>query len=181
MNKYDIRDELLLTRKNIKNRDILSQKICSSTIKYIDNNLSNPKVASFLSINSEVDTKLINDHFETHLPIIHPYRKHSLWFAKDTKKYNKNKYSICEPEYEVHNILAAWEIDVIIVPLVGFNSQKYRMGMGGGFYDYSLQFKKHHQLPITIGVGFDEQQNNDIIINEHDIKLDVVITPTRIL
>ena len=61
------------------------------------------------------------------------------------------------------------------------NSEKYRMGMGGGFYDYSLQFKRDHKFPITIGVAFDEQQNNDIIINEYDIKLDIVITPTRIL
>ena len=181
MSKYDIRKELLQTRKNIKNRDILSQDICSSTIKYIEENLSKPKIASFISIHSEVNTDSINNHFETYLPIIHPHRKHSLWFAKDTKQYYKNKYSICEPHHDIDDILAAWDFDVIIVPLVGFNSEKYRMGMGGGFYDYSLQFKKKHQFPITIGLGFNEQQNNAIIINKYDIRLDMVITPTRIL
>ena len=181
MTKDDIRKQLLTIRKNITNRDSLSQSINSKTIEYINNNFTNPKIASFISIHSEVDMSIINNHFETYLPIVHPYRKHSLWFAKDTKQYYKNTYKIKEPIFEIDDLTAAWDLDIVLVPLSGFNQDKYRMGMGGGFYDYSLQFKKSHKSPITIGIAFDEQQNNDIIIDEYDIKLDLIITPTRIL
>ena len=181
MNKTDIRKKLLTIRKNIKNRDVLSQGINSKTIKYINDNFNKPKIASFISIHSEVDTNSINNHFDTYLPIVHPHRKHSLWFAKDTKQYYKNAYKIKEPIYKIDELKVAWDLDIIIVPLSGFNQDKYRMGMGGGFYDYSLQFKKSHKYPVTIGVAFDEQQNNDIIVDEYDIKLDVIITPTMIL
>ncbi|MDE4969834.1 5-formyltetrahydrofolate cyclo-ligase, partial [Francisella tularensis subsp. holarctica] len=44
-----------------------------------------------------------------------------------------------------------------------------------------LSFKKIHKWPLTIGIACDEQQNNAIIIDKHDINLDLIITPTRIL
>ena len=97
------------------------------------------------------------------------------------QKYHKNKFAILEPIYNVNDVLAPWEIDIIIVPLVAFNDNKYRMGMGGGYYDYSFQFKKNNLQPIMVGIAFDEQQNNDIIVDNHDLCLDVIITPTRIL
>ena len=140
------------------------------------------RIASFVSLENEIDTQTINQHFnEFYLPIVHPILKHGLWFAKDCKKYYLNKYKIKEPVHCARDIVAAWELDIIIVPIVGFNEDKYRMGMGGGFYDYSLSFKKTYKSPLTIGIAFDEQQNNDIIIDEYDIKLDAIITPTRIL
>ena len=181
MNKSQIRQHLLQIRNNLKNIDSLSEAINNKVIAKINEKFSNPKIASFLSINSEVNTTKINNHFETYLPIIHPFIKHGLWFAKDTKNYSQNKYKIKEPLYTPKDITPAWDLDVIIVPLVGFNKRKYRMGMGGGFYDYSLKFKKHFHNPVTIGIAFDEQQNDDIIVDKYDIKLDLIITPTRIL
>jgi 5-formyltetrahydrofolate cyclo-ligase len=46
------------------------------------------------------------------------------------------------------------------MPLVGFDEQKNRLGMGGGFYDRTLAFKKHqkHTHPKLIGLAFDCQK-----------------------
>ena len=183
MQKSNIRKISLQTRANIKDKKILSQKACERTLEYFEQKFPNKnlKIASFLSFNDELDTSLINKIINTHLPIIHPYKKHCIWFAKDTKLYSKNKYGINEPLFTIQDIFAPWELDIVIVPLVAFNEQKYRMGMGGGFYDYSFQFRKNLQEPIMIGIAFDEQQNNDIIIDKHDLSLDVIITPTRVL
>jgi 5-formyltetrahydrofolate cyclo-ligase len=182
MNKNQTRQELLNIRNNLIDKKKLSDKVSSKVIQYIENNFSNAKIASFISLNNELNTSLINKHFDKiYFPIIHPFRKHSLWFAKDSKEYYLNKYKIKEPSYNIRDIIAPWELDIVIVPMVGFNKDKFRMGMGGGFYDYTLSFKKTHKSPVTLGIAFDEQQNNDIIIDSYDIKLDLIITPTRIL
>ncbi|MED7819222.1 MULTISPECIES: 5-formyltetrahydrofolate cyclo-ligase [unclassified Francisella] len=182
MDKIQIRKHLLNIRNSLENKDSLSKEINQKVINYIQETFQNPKIASFLSLKNEINTTLINDTFNNiYLPIVHPFIKHGLWFTKDSKHYYLNKYKIKEPFYQPQDIVAAWELDIIIVPIVGFTKDKYRMGMGGGFYDYSLSFKKNEKSPITIGIAFDEQQNDAIIINTYDIKLDTIITPTRIL
>ncbi|MGQ4002265.1 5-formyltetrahydrofolate cyclo-ligase [Francisellaceae bacterium CB300] len=184
MSKSVIRKELLNIRNNLANKDALSKIINLKVIDFIDTlDEKNPKlkIASFLSLPNEISTSIINSSFEVYLPIVHPTIKHGLWFVKNNGNYYKNKFNIKEPYYKSTDIIAPWELDVLIVPIVGFNNDKYRMGMGGGFYDYSLSFKKPHKNPITIGIAFDEQQNNDIIIDSYDIQLDLIITPTRIL
>lgn len=182
MDKSQIRKHLLKIRNNLGNKELLSKKINQKVINHIQSISKNLKIASFLSLKNEIDTSLVNSHFDNiYLPIVHPYTKHGLWFARDSKNYYLNKYKIREPIYKPQDIIAAWELDVVIVPIVGFTKDKYRMGMGGGFYDFSLSFKKNKKSPITIGIAFDEQQNDAIIINKHDIKLDTIITPKRIL
>ena len=210
MSKSDIRKELLTIRNNLADKDALSKSINNKVIEFITNlaetalKISNSiqclgdsrsksgmtaeikthsklKVASFISLPNEINTSLINSAFEVYLPIVHPTIKHGLWFVKDNSNYYYNKYKIKEPVYKPYDVVAPWELDIVIVPIVGFNSDKYRMGMGGGFYDYSLKFKKSNKKPITIGIAFDEQQNNAIIIDSYDIQLDTIITPTRIL
>lgn len=180
MTKDQTRNNLLQTRNHIANKRKHSVNICNKVVDYISKNHPNSKVASFVSLPNEIDTTVINKSTPTYLPIVHPYRKHSLWFVKDSEKYYFNKYKIKEPIHKITDIVAPWELDIIIVPVVGFNQDKYRMGMGGGFYDYSLSFKKDTILPLTIGIAFDEQQNNDIIVDSHDIQLDLIITQTRI-
>jgi len=182
MEKNIIRKNLLKTQKDIKNKYTLSKQISNNLISYIEQSFSSDvKISSFISLDHETDTSDINMYFSTYLPIVHPFKKHCLWFAEDTNKYQNNSFGISEPIYNINELLAPWELDVVIVPLVAFNDEKYRMGMGGGFYDYSFKFKKHFLKPIMLGIAFDEQQNNVIIVDKHDLCLDVIITPTRII
>ena len=201
MSKSNIRKQLLSIRNTLENKDGLSKTINHKVIKFINTidkkllyltSQSIPsqckvefpykfKIGSFLSLPNEINTSLINAAFEVYLPIVHPTIKHGLWFTRNNGNYYENKYKIKEPFYKPTDAIAPWELDVVIVPVVGFTDTKYRIGMGGGFYDYSLSFKKHNKKPITIGIAFDEQQNNDIIADSFDIQLDTIITPTRTL
>lgn len=63
--------------------------------------------------------------------------------------------------------------DILIVPCLGFNSEKYRLGYGGGFYDRWL--KAHQPAPLSIGLAFAEQQT-DFAIEAHDYRLDQIVT-----
>lgn len=64
--------------------------------------------------------------------------------------------------------------DLLIVPLVGFDGQGYRLGYGGGFYDRTIASMPTR--PRTIGVGFDLGRLDTIYPQPHDIALDRVIT-----
>ncbi len=68
--------------------------------------------------------------------------------------------------------------DVLFMPLVGFTENGDRLGQGGGFYDRWLAA---HPDTIAIGMAWDEQQVDDLPVEEHDMPLTAIITPTRIL
>ncbi len=66
------------------------------------------------------------------------------------------------------------EPSVLIVPLVGFDNENYRLGYGGGYYDRTIaSFKKR---PHTIGIGLDITQLDTIYPQSHDIPMDEIIT-----
>ncbi len=80
-------------------------------------------------------------------------------------------------------LLSAKHLNVIFMPLLGFDKNKCRIGMGGGFYDRALSFKKHqtnYNNPKLYGLAFDCQQVTEINNQPWDIPLDAVITPTKI-
>lgn len=65
---------------------------------------------------------------------------------------------------------------VLFVPLVGFTADARRLGRGGGHYDRWLAA---HPGTIAIGLAWDVQRVEDLPTQEHDMKLDAIITPTH--
>jgi 5-formyltetrahydrofolate cyclo-ligase len=64
--------------------------------------------------------------------------------------------------------------DVLVVPLVGFDAGRYRLGYGGGFYDRTLAAAVPR--PHTIGIAFADVELPTIHPQPHDIALDVIVT-----
>jgi 5-formyltetrahydrofolate cyclo-ligase len=139
------------------------------------------KVAIYLANDGEIDTKHLQNllnilQINIYLPIL---VGKSLKFAKVGKKFKKNKYGILEPIFT--QILDAKQLDIIFMPLVGFDKNKNRIGMGGGFYDRTLAFKqqKVFKIPKLYGLAFDCQQVKKLQAQEWDIALDAIITPSK--
>jgi 5-formyltetrahydrofolate cyclo-ligase len=64
--------------------------------------------------------------------------------------------------------------DVLIAPLVGFDSSGFRLGYGGGFYDRTIA---HCQVkPLIIGIGFELGRLPTIYPQAHDIAMDLIVT-----
>jgi 5-formyltetrahydrofolate cyclo-ligase len=63
---------------------------------------------------------------------------------------------------------------VLVVPLVGFDSRRYRLGYGGGFYDRTLAAATPR--PHTIGIAFADAELPTIYPQPHDIPMDVIVT-----
>ncbi|MCP4928430.1 MAG: 5-formyltetrahydrofolate cyclo-ligase [Gammaproteobacteria bacterium] len=98
---------------------------------------------------------------------------------KSGGKLLKNHYGILEPVYKKREVIAACDLDIVIVPLVAFDKQCNRLGMGGGFYDRSFAFRKHRQKwrkPLLIGVAYDFQRVSALQPQTWDVPLDAVVT-----
>ena len=109
------------------------------------------------------------------LPVVQKESR-ALTFAKwkQTMTLEKGAYGILEPA------IKEWlEPDIIIVPLLAFDRRGHRLGYGGGYYDATLTFLRAKKTTLVVGVGYDAQENAlDIPNNEHDQKLDWILTPT---
>ena len=143
------------------------------------------KVASYISTVEEINPSLINDFISlnnaVYYPILHPVISRNLLFSKLNKNTTYNNYNLLEPSLDLNDFVFPWELDIVLVPLVGFNNHKMRVGMGGGFYDTSFAFRNFSNLPLLVGLGFDEQLENNIFSNPWDLAMDCIITPTRII
>lgn len=94
----------------------------------------------------------------------------------------KNTLGIDEPENSFVSIKAQ-SIDIIFVPLLGFDTQGSRLGMGGGYYDRALAFKKSLQKipkPYLIGLAYQAQHIEKLQTESWDVSLDAVITEDKI-
>ena len=125
----------------------------------------------------EIINYLHSKNKEVLLPVIENQSK-TLSFAKYNfqSKLLTNKYGIYEPKDK--EFVDIKHIDIVLVPCVAFNNQLFRLGMGGGFYDRTFSKKTS---TILIGIAYSFQFENISFQEEHDIKMDYVITQKEIL
>lgn len=64
--------------------------------------------------------------------------------------------------------------NVLLIPLVGFDSDLYRLGYGGGYYDRTLA--QIEPAPIKIGLGFEQSRLTSIYPQTYDIAMDIILT-----
>ena len=114
-----------------------------------------------------------------YLPILHPVRKGYLWFAPyhAETKMTQNHYGIDEPQYDIRSVRAPWEMDWVLMPLVGFDRQGNRLGMGGGFYDRSFAVYR----PTMIGCAYALQCVPSIPTDPWDKGMDIIVTEQEII
>ncbi|MEI7311092.1 5-formyltetrahydrofolate cyclo-ligase [Pectobacterium carotovorum] len=144
-------------------------------------------VAVFLSFDGELDTspliqQLWQQEKHVYLPVLHPFRAGYLLFlryAPDTELV-RNRLKIMEPRLDVRHVLPLPQLDVLLTPLVAFDHQGQRLGMGGGFYDRTLQYRNYTSRgPYPIGLAHDCQQVDALPVESWDIPLPEIITPSR--
>jgi 5-formyltetrahydrofolate cyclo-ligase len=91
----------------------------------------------------------------------------------DHLKLQKNAYNILEPQQSAEH---QGEIDLVLLPLLAFDRQGYRVGYGKGFYDRFLQGMD----TLKVGISLFDVSDDIEDVNEHDLKLDLCITPGKI-
>lgn len=114
------------------------------------------------------------------LPIIAPHHQ-LLWalWQRDAI-LTANRYGILEPPAP-GQLLALTACQVVVVPLVGFDRDGNRIGMGGGYYDRALGALASSNRPITVGIAHSCQEVAKITPQKWDIPLDYIVTERELL
>ncbi|ARJ42508.1 5-formyltetrahydrofolate cyclo-ligase [Pantoea alhagi] len=143
-------------------------------------------IALFLSVDGELNTcpliaRLWQQHKQVYLPVLHPFSPGNLLFIHYTPEtiLIPNRLRIPEPPLDVRHIIPLDRLDVMFVPLVAFDKQGQRLGMGGGFYDRTLQHWRNHRF-LPIGLAHDCQQVDTLPAEAWDIPLPAILTPSRL-
>ncbi|QJC29706.1 5-formyltetrahydrofolate cyclo-ligase [Enterobacteriaceae endosymbiont of Plateumaris pusilla] len=186
LQRIKIRNKCKKLRKNISiiNKHILDNIITNKLLNFISFR-KNQNIGLFISFSGEINTNLLIKKLwlqnkTVFVPIIDPFFKGKLLFSK----YNSNtilkfnKFNILEPNVKKESLFLIDILDIIIVPIVSFNFNHYRLGMGGGYYDRLLINKSNNILPI--GIAYDCQLNNKFPICKWDVPLPVIITQSKI-
>jgi len=144
-------------------------------------------VASYINVNHEFPTARINqtilEHgLELRFPVIVNYEKALMRFApwKLRTKFELNRYAIPEPVSTIQSIDLI-QPDLILLPLLGFDNQGNRIGMGGGYYDRYLGSLPRYKKPVLIGLAFNNQSLASINCSEFDIPIDGILTESGLL
>ncbi len=88
-----------------------------------------------------------------------------------------NRYGIPEPDVAIGDTLAPAQMALVVAPLVGFDAQGRRLGMGGGWYDRSFGFRQSRPAPPwLVGVGFSVQQVDALPVQPWDVAVDAICT-----
>ena len=134
-------------------------------------------IALYISFDGEISTeKLIKILWmqgkQVYLPVLHPFNPNNLLFLRYLPETPmlKNKFGIWEPKLNVQNVLPLKELDILFTPLVAFDKQGNRLGMGGGFYDRTLQNWQNSSF-IPVGLAHQCQQVEQLPTEAWDVPL----------
>ncbi|PID63519.1 MAG: 5-formyltetrahydrofolate cyclo-ligase [Gammaproteobacteria bacterium] len=158
-------------------------------------------VAGYLAFGKELSvtalmTQLREQGCTTAVPIVEPASRLRFTPFDDDTPTKKNSFGIDEPDVPPDLSIPREALDVVLVPLVGFDRALYRMGMGGGYYDrffapaadrapstssaaHSSDAQAGH-MPTLIGIACECQLVDSVLPAEWDIRLDMIATEARL-
>jgi len=147
---------------------------------------SSKRVALYFASDGEISTdelmaRIWQSGRQCYLPVLSCLLGERLWFAPVdlNSKFLLNRFGIPEPVVASRKLVDARQLDLILMPMVGFDLQGNRLGMGGGFYDRTLAFQHHRQKwirPRLIGLAHECQRVDRLETQSWDVPLHAVAT-----
>ena len=130
-------------------------------------------VALYLGVPEELDTRPLIAALQglrLYAPRVGPDGQ--LRFTRLAPPLVRNRYGIAEPAA----LRRPPRLDLIVLPLVGFDAAGARLGMGGGYYDRLLARPRAYGRPLRVGFAFAAQEVRTVPVAPHDARLDAVVT-----
>lgn len=147
------------------------------------------RIGGYFAVNGELSLHLVvaqcwRQGKTFHLPVAGAARQ--LRFAPYTNAspLQPNRFGIPEPDVPADALVAPDALELVLVPLLGFDRRGHRLGYGGGFYDTSFAFLGQQQRPATpllVGVGYSFQEVDTLAPETWDVKLDLIATERELI
>lgn len=137
-------------------------------------------VSGFLAIGDEIDltplmTRLEGEGYRLALPVMEGKGKPLVFRAwSPGEPLAETMWGIREPLSAAETV----DPDIVLGPLLAFDTAGYRLGYGGGFYDRTLARLRALKPIVSIGVAFDEQRVDAVPHVDYDERLDWILTPS---
>ena len=180
MNKSKLRVKILKLRKTNVDKNL---KISSDKFFYFlkKNKFNIKNLGGYYPSNFEIDDLdilelLEKKDYKISLPVIKKNNQMDFFEWSNNDSLKVNKFGIPEPVSS--KVLYP---DILLIPLVGYDNNLNRLGYGGGFYDRYIQKIEKIKKVIKIGLAFSYQKLKSVPTNQHDKKLDFIITEKEIL
>ncbi len=148
------------------------------------------KVACYLAMPDEFPTDaiiagLLRQGKEVYVPVIDRCQQRKMVFQRyrPSAPMQRNRFGIVEPLLKPRHQLAMPQLDLVLVPLVGFDRCGVRLGMGGGYYDTNFAFRMDRwrfRKPLLLGLAFNVQHCEHLNKNHWDVPLDAMLTETGV-
>ena len=135
------------------------------------------KIALYYPSNFEINVlKILENHHINNqkilLPVIKENSQMNFYSWEKNHVLLVNKFGMLEPfktKAQIPNLM--------LVPILAFDDNKYRLGYGKGFYDrYLNRYLKKFKNILTVGVAFSFQKHHKLPIDKNDIKLNYILT-----
>lgn len=148
-------------------------------------------IAFYLANDGEIDPALLMAHArrlgkQCYLPVITGWPMDRMHFQKitDDQRLVKNRFGILEPVIKRGLQARPWRLDLVLMPLVGFDEQGNRLGMGGGFYDRTFAYRRWRPAwtgARLLGLAHDCQKVDALPVASWDIPLDGIVSDRETL
>jgi 5-formyltetrahydrofolate cyclo-ligase len=187
--RRSLRAQLLAQRRTLAPR--LRSAAARAVAAHIDRWLglrSSWRVAVYAALPHELDTTPLIElarrrGCQLYLPRIDRHRlARGMKFVALDDRPRTNRLGIAEPQ-NMRIIGARW-LDLVFLPLVGFDHRGVRLGTGGGYYDRAFAFRRWRtawHTPQLIGLAYSFQQVAKLEMADHDVLLDAVVTEKGVI
>ena len=147
------------------------------------------RIGGYFAVNGELSLHLVvaqcwRQGKAFHLPVAGADRQ--LRFARygAASPVQPNRFGIPEPEVATDQLVDPAALELVLVPLLGFDRRGHRLGYGGGFYDRSFAFlhgTERPTLPLLVGIGYSFQEVDTLAAESWDVKLDLIATECELI
>jgi 5-formyltetrahydrofolate cyclo-ligase len=143
-------------------------------------------ISLYLPTDGEIDPRLLLRAAQrrgkaTYLPVLSAWPRTKMVFQRirPGEKLQPNRFRILEPRVNPARQRKVWTLDLVLLPLVGFDEDGGRLGMGGGFYDRSLAYlerRKSWRKPTLMGLAHECQKVGKLAQASWDVPLQGTVT-----
>lgn len=148
-------------------------------------------IAFYLANDGEIDPYLLMQRARElgkhcYLPVLRRWPANQMHFQRlrPDQRWTTNRYGIREPRPDPRWQVSPWRLDLVLMPLVGFDDQGNRLGMGGGYYDRMFAYRRtraHWPGPRLLGLAHHCQKVDQLPVAPWDVPLDGIVSDQQII